>query len=104
MESFAITCMFVSYYFPFYSTILNNLQYDARVVLQIFIKPDSYQVGKETLGGRVSDPLFPDSELDWSTERKESTIICGLLVSLEATDTKGTVSSKVFSWVFHKFS
>ena len=69
------------------------MQYDIRVVLQTFIKPDSYEVGEETLGGRVSDPLFHDSELEWSTDRQGSTIIYGLLVRLEATDTKGQLSS-----------
>ena len=89
---FIVMNMVVSYYFPSTAQHLTMCSMMYGLFCKLFIKPDSYKVGKETLGGRVSDPLFLKSELEWSTDRQGSTIIYGLLVRLEATDTKGQLS------------
>ena len=51
-------------------------------------------MGKQTIGaGGTIDPLFPNSELEWSTDRRGVVILVGLLVKVE--DIVGDVSSKI---------
>ena len=63
---------------------LTEIQHDIRVALQVRIRPDTYDVGKQTIGARGTiDPLFPNSELEWSTDRRGVVILVGLLVKVE---------------------
>ncbi|KAI8506780.1 hypothetical protein Bbelb_152210 [Branchiostoma belcheri] len=62
--------------------------YKARVAFQLCIRPDSYQIGPETVGateeGKTIDPLFSNDELEWSTKERGGHALYGLLVKLEA--------------------
>ena len=61
--------------------------YNSQVAFQVLITPGSYEVGKETVGATHDiDPRFSNQELEWSTDQRGSTIICGLLVKLEKVD------------------
>jgi hypothetical protein len=58
--------------------------YHTRVAFQVFISPDSYQVGPETIGARKQlDPKFSNSKIEWFTSQQGSTILYGLLLKLE---------------------
>ncbi|XP_019620895.1 PREDICTED: uncharacterized protein LOC109467393 [Branchiostoma belcheri] len=61
--------------------------YKARVAFQLCIRPDSYEIGPETVGarrrGETIDPLFSNDELEWSTKERGGTALYGLLVKLE---------------------
>ena len=59
--------------------------YECRATFQVLIKPDSYLVGKETLGygEKIFDPEFKNSELEWSTKQHGATILYGLLIKAE---------------------
>ncbi|XP_078583357.1 uncharacterized protein LOC144866035 [Branchiostoma floridae x Branchiostoma japonicum] len=59
--------------------------YNARVAFQLCIRPDSYEVGPETVGAgrRPIDPLFSNKELEWFTKEKGGQALYGLLVKLE---------------------
>ncbi|KAI8506482.1 E3 ubiquitin-protein ligase mib1 [Branchiostoma belcheri] len=56
---------------------------EAKVALQLYIKPDSYKVGASTVARRNIDKWFGDSEIEWSTDRHGVIILYGLLVKLE---------------------
>eukprot|EP00058_Branchiostoma_floridae_P014448 XP_002599936.1 hypothetical protein BRAFLDRAFT_74060 [Branchiostoma floridae] len=64
--------------------------YKARAAFQLCIRPDSYEVGPETVGakgkGETIDPLFSNNELEWSTKERGGTALYGLLVKLEPFD------------------
>jgi len=48
------------------------------------IQPGAYRVGPETIGAQGTiDPLFPNTELEWSTNRRGVVILVGLLVKVE---------------------
>ncbi|XP_078583433.1 neuralized-like protein 4 [Branchiostoma floridae x Branchiostoma japonicum] len=68
----------------------NGKVYGARVAFQLCIRPDSYEVGPETVGargeGKTIDPLFSNNELEWSTKERGGTALYGLLVKLEPFD------------------
>ncbi|XP_013389393.1 uncharacterized protein LOC106158081 isoform X1 [Lingula anatina] len=58
--------------------------YVARVALQVYIRPGSYDVGDQTIGEtKPIDPKFDNQEIEWSTKERGSTILYGLLVKLE---------------------
>ena len=60
------------------------VEHDLRIAFQVRIRPDTYDVGKQTIGARGTiDPLFPNSELEWSTHRRGVVILVGLLVKVE---------------------
>ena len=60
--------------------------YNAKVALQVLIRPRSYEVGSETVGamqkGITIDPYIPNTEIEWSTKEKPATILYGLLIEL----------------------
>lgn len=61
-----------------------NKQYKAKVALQVLIKPDSYDVGEQTMGLATDiDPKFSNQEIEWSTNQRGSTILFGLMLKLE---------------------
>ena len=61
----------------------SDLKYVARVALQVFIKPESYDVGAETIGAQEDiDPGFSNQELEWSTARRGAVVLSGVLVQL----------------------
>ena len=48
------------------------------------IEPGTYTISKQTIGAsRDIDPLFPNSQLEWSTKRRNVAILVGLLVKIE---------------------
>lgn len=56
----------------------------AKVVIQLFIKPGSYQVGSRTIGAVSEiDPNISDKELEWTTTEPDSTRLFGLLIKLD---------------------
>ena len=70
-----------------YRVQIEGKNYIAQTVLQALINPNSYQVGKETVGATTQiDPVFSNDELEWSTKQRGSIIIYGLLVRLTNTD------------------
>ena len=60
---------------------------NAKVVLQLYINPDSYQVGPQTIAATSEiDPKFSNQEIEWSTKQHGSIILYGLLVKLDETN------------------
>ncbi|XP_070554471.1 neuralized-like protein 4 [Ptychodera flava] len=58
--------------------------YWARAVFQVFINPNSYRVGPQTVGAKMPiDPKFSNQELEWFTKQRGCIIIYGLLINLE---------------------
>ncbi|XP_070554476.1 neuralized-like protein 4 isoform X2 [Ptychodera flava] len=58
--------------------------YSARVAFQVWIKPNSYSVGPETIGAKSEiDPKFSNQELEWFTKRRGCVMVSGLLIKLE---------------------
>ena len=61
-----------------------NQTFSSKAVLQLWINPDSYQVGPETIGATTEiDPKFNNQEIEWSTNERGSIILYGLLVKLD---------------------
>ena len=57
---------------------------NAKAVLQLCIKPDSYQVGAQTIGATSEiDPKFSNQEIEWFTKQRGAIILYGLLVKLD---------------------
>ena len=48
------------------------------------IEPGKYDVSRHTVGisGDI-DPMFPNSQLEWSTKRRGVSMLVGLLVKIE---------------------
>ena len=66
---------------------LRGKPYQVRAVLQTLIKPESYDVGPQTLGLTSQiDPRFNNNELEWSTKRRGCIIIYGLLLHFEGVN------------------
>lgn len=63
-----------------------------RVAFQVRIKPDSYKVGKETVGatsrGVTIDDHFSNQELEWSTDCRGVVILVGILIKVEEEEEK----------------
>ena len=60
------------------------MQFNAKTVLQLCIKPDSYKVGPQTVGAQTTiDSQFPNETIEWSTKQRGSVILYGLLVKLD---------------------
>eukprot|EP00058_Branchiostoma_floridae_P025257 XP_002610747.1 hypothetical protein BRAFLDRAFT_90934 [Branchiostoma floridae] len=57
--------------------------YEAKVALQLYIKPGSYKVAASTVARKNVDKKFSDSEIEWSTDRHGVIIVYGLLVKLD---------------------
>eukprot|EP00058_Branchiostoma_floridae_P019634 XP_002605124.1 hypothetical protein BRAFLDRAFT_80941 [Branchiostoma floridae] len=57
--------------------------YEAKVALQLYIKPGSYKVSASTVARKNIDKKFSDSEIEWSTDRHGVIIVYGLLVKLD---------------------
>ena len=62
----------------------NGRIYKVRVAFQVRIEPGKYDVSRHTVGisGDI-DPLFPNSQLEWSTKRRGVSMLVGLLVKIE---------------------
>ena len=57
---------------------------NAKVVLQLYINPNSYLVGPQTIAASSEiDPMFTNQEIEWSTKERGSIILYGLLCKLE---------------------
>lgn len=57
---------------------------NAKVVLQLYINPNSYRVGPQTIAASSEiDPMFTNQEIEWFTKERGSIILYGLLVKLE---------------------
>ena len=60
---------------------------NAKVFLQLYINPDSYQVGPQTISATSEiDPKFNNQEIEWFTKERGSIILYGLLVKLDEAD------------------
>lgn len=61
-----------------------DTDYNARVVLQTRIRPGTYKIGRETLGAGKTriDPMFDNSEIEWSTNHRGVIIPTGILIKL----------------------
>ena len=61
--------------------------YQTQVAFQVFIAPDAYGVGPETVAaeGQI-DPKFSNDEIEWFTNHQGSTILYGLLIKLVSVD------------------
>ncbi|XP_078620256.1 uncharacterized protein LOC144887131 [Branchiostoma floridae x Branchiostoma japonicum] len=57
--------------------------YEAKVALQLYIKPGSYKVSASMVARKNIDKKFSDSEIEWSTDRHGVIIVYGLLVKLD---------------------
>ena len=60
---------------------------NAKVLLQLYINPDSYQVGPQTIAATSEiDPKLSNQEIEWFTKERGSIILYGLLVKLDEAD------------------
>ncbi|XP_070553265.1 neuralized-like protein 4 [Ptychodera flava] len=67
-----------------YTDKVTNKTYKAKVVFQVYINPDSYKVGPQTIGETSEiDPKFDNQEIEWFTKQRGCVILYGLLVKLE---------------------
>ncbi|KAK3719587.1 hypothetical protein QZH41_004746 [Actinostola sp. cb2023] len=58
--------------------------YKAKVAFQLWIQPDSYNVGAETVGAKEQiDPKFSNQEIEWSTVQRGAIHLYGVLVRLD---------------------
>ncbi|XP_070552622.1 neuralized-like protein 4 [Ptychodera flava] len=58
-------------------------KYTASVALQVCIRPNSYKVGKDTVGAsQPFDPRIDNQNIEWFTKERGSIILYGLLVKL----------------------
>ena len=65
---------------------MNGKTYQAQAVLQTLIKPETYEVGRQTLDLKVQiDPRFSNDELEWSSKQRGAIIIYGILLRLQET-------------------
>ncbi|XP_070554512.1 neuralized-like protein 4 [Ptychodera flava] len=68
----------------------------AQVAFQVYIQPDTYERGPETVGLKTKlDPEFNNQELEWSTKRRGVILLAGVLVKLELLK-KGKANKKGF--------
>ncbi|XP_070552398.1 uncharacterized protein [Ptychodera flava] len=60
--------------------------YWSKVAFQVWIKPESYNIGPQTIGAKYEiDPRFNNQELEWFTKRRGCIVVSGLLVNLQET-------------------
>ena len=70
-----------------YSDDETQTLYEAKVVLQVLVFPDSYERCGQTVRTEFTeDPEIEDSEFEWYTEQRGSIIIYGVLISLQESD------------------
>ena len=63
---------------------ITKKNYKCRVVFQVYIKPESYSIGKQTIGcGQRIDKNFNNSKIEWSTKQYGTTFLYGLLIKAE---------------------
>ena len=56
---------------------------NAKVVLQLYINPDSYQVGPQTIAATSEiDPKFSNQEIEWFTKGRGSFFFTDCLLNL----------------------
>ena len=81
--------IFKTYIFLLFSFLdpVTKKALNAKVVLQLYINPDSYQVGPQTIAATSEiDPKFSNQEIEWFTKERGSIILYGLLVKLDEAD------------------
>ncbi|XP_067658409.1 neuralized-like protein 4 isoform X2 [Haliotis asinina] len=67
-----------------FTDIKTKKLYQARVAFQVWVKPGSYKVGPQTIeASDPIDPKFNNSELEWSTKERGSTMLYALLLRVE---------------------
>ena len=55
-----------------------------RLAFQVYVKPGSYKIGPQTIGANEQiDARFSNSELEWSTKERGSTLLHSLLMKVE---------------------
>ena len=57
-----------------------------KVAFEAYIKPGTFEMGPETVGARrvQIDPLYSNSELEWSTKHRGVIILTGIMVKMES--------------------
>ncbi|XP_041093378.1 neuralized-like protein 4 isoform X2 [Polyodon spathula] len=56
----------------------------AQVALQVYVRPGSYKIGAQSLGlSEALDTRFSNSEIEWISKEKGSTLLYGLLIRIE---------------------
>ncbi|XP_070567238.1 neuralized-like protein 4 [Ptychodera flava] len=78
-----------AYACPVRVTNLENdeVLYNARVAFQVWIRPKSYKVHKQTIGAKNRiDPVFSNDVLEWSTKERAAVVPYGLLVKVNDPD------------------
>ena len=56
----------------------------ARVALQVSVKPGSYKICPQSIGANEQiDPKFDNSEIEWATKERGATVLAALLVKIE---------------------
>ena len=62
----------------------DGTKYSWQVAFQVLIQPACYKVGGETVGAKSRiDPIYPNSKLEWSTNKVDTNYLNGLLVKLQ---------------------
>ena len=57
--------------------------FNAKVVLQLYINPDSYKVGLQTIAAASEiDPKFSNQEIEWFTKERGSLFLTDCLLNL----------------------
>ena len=60
--------------------------FNAKVVFRLYIKPDSYHVGPQTIGATEEiDLRISNQEIEWSTKQRGAIVFYGLLLKLDKT-------------------
>ena len=66
---------------------IDGTKYHSQVAFQVLIEPDCYQIGRQTVGATTQvDPIYPNSQLEWSAKGLDTNYLNGLLVRLEKTE------------------
>ena len=63
-----------------------NRRLKVKFAFQLRIKPESYNIGQETIGatrkGKIVDENFSNNELEWYTKQNMSIVLYGLLLNV----------------------
>lgn len=90
MPIFVLVCLIIIYrsFINSYEDPVTEKTLTAKAVIQLLIKPGSYQVGSQTIDAisAAIDPRFSNQELEWSIMGRDSTLLYGLLIKLDEAD------------------
>ena len=76
-------CIKPSYVHCRWTNESDGKKYRAQVAFQVFISPEAYKVGPQTVAAtKQIDPKFTNDEIEWFTNQQGSTILYGLLIKV----------------------